>query len=126
MKVIIKTKNLQLTDSLILLINKKMTGLKKFMPITEDEILGKGKALLGVFLEIEKESKHHRKGDVFNAEAIITLPGKKLVAKAHGENLVTIISKVKRELEREVRKYKTQKIELPRRKYKKIKREITY
>lgn len=126
MDIIIKTKNLELTDSLNTLINKKMAGLKKFMPVAEDEIPVKGKTLLGVFLEIERESKHHRKGDVFNAEAIITLPGKKLVAKAHGENLVTIIGKVKHELEREVRKYKTQKIELPRRKYKKVKHEVTY
>lgn len=125
MNIIIKTKNLDLTDSLVRLINRKIGSLKKFIKIFKDDNLPvkKGKTLSEVFVEVEKETKHHRKGDIFRAETTIHLPGKSLVAKSHGENLSKAITDVKEELKREIRKYKTKTIELPRRKYRKIKRE---
>lgn len=69
-----------------------------------------------LLVEVEKENRHHRKGDVFRAEALIHLPGRKLVAKSHGENLSTIITAVRDELKREIGKYKTKVIDVPRRK----------
>jgi|SRR3989338_5370400 len=117
MKIIIKTKNLELTDSLDSLINKKMKGLEKFIKVLK-------KDFSEIFIEIEKETKHHKKGDVFISEAIIRLPGKSLVAKSHGDNLLKAITQVREELEREIKKYKTKIIELPRRKYRKTKREL--
>lgn len=108
MKIIIKTKNVQLTESLENLINKKMEGLKKFTKILKSESTE-------VFVEIEKETKHHRKGDIFKAEAMVQLPGKNLVARAHGEDLGKAIVEVRAELEREIRKYKNKMIEIPRR-----------
>ena len=117
MKIIIKTKNLELTEYLEALINKKMVSLEKLAKaLKESEV--------EVFVEIEKETKHHRKGDVFAAEAMIELLGKNLVAKAHGEDLLKAITEVKDELEREIKKYKTKKIELPRRQQRKTKQDI--
>jgi len=116
-KIIIKTKNLELTASLENLINKKMDGLKKFIGIL------KGKSA-EVFVEVEKETKHHRKGDIFKSEAILQLPGKKLVARAHGEDVAKAIVEVKEELEREIRKYKSKMIEIPRRQAQKFKQEV--
>jgi len=116
MKIIIKTKNLQLTESLENLINKKMESLKKFTRILKSEGTE-------IFVEVEKETKHHKKGNIFLAEAQIHLPGKSLMAKSHGENINKAITKVKEELEKEIRKYKTKKIELPRREQRKFNQE---
>ena len=109
MNIIIKTKNIELTDYLENLINKKFGGLKKFVHHENAEL----------FVEVEKETKHHKKGDIFMAEAIINLPGKKLTARFHCDDLLKSITETKKEMERELRKYKAQKIELPRRKAKK-------
>ena len=116
MNIVITTKNLELTDQLNGLINKKISGLKKFTKILKTDFQE-------VFIEVEKETRHHRKGDVFKAEAIITLPGRKLVARSHGENLSQVIIAMRDELKREIRKYKTQTVELPRRKYRKLKKQ---
>ena len=90
MKLTIKTKNLQLTPLLENFINKKMDKIEKFLPDNQDLFLE---------IEIEKESLHHRKGEVYAAEAIIELPGKKLVAKAKEEDLQKAITEVEKELE---------------------------
>ena len=116
MQIIIKTKMVELTGWLESLVQKRMAVIRKLVKNLQESS--------ELLVEVEKETQHHRKGDIFRAEAIINLPKAKLVAKAHGENLSHIITKVKNELEREIRKYKTKVIELPRRKYRKIKREM--
>jgi len=120
MNIIIKAKNLELANWLKNVIKNKIGGLKKFL-----KKLKKGQdVLFDTFVEVEKETRHHKKGDIFRTEVKIVLFGKDLVAKAHGENLVKTIIDVKKELEMEIQKYKLKVIELPRRKYRKIKREI--
>ena len=108
MNIIIKTKNIELTDSLESIINKKLEGLNKFFKKQDEK----------VFVEIEKETKHHRKGDVFSAEVMVG----NYVAKAHGEDLVRALVQAREQLEREIRKHKSKTVELPRRKYRKVKR----
>lgn len=109
MQIIIKTKNIELTENLESLIQKRMASLKKFIHDENTEFL----------VEIEKETSRHQQGDVFVAEVIINLPGKKLIAKAHSDDLLKSITEVKEEMEEELRKYKTKKIEIPRRKARK-------
>ena len=125
MQLIIKTKNLELTDSLEDLINQRFMGLNKFISILHGEELQitKGKTLAEVFFEIEKVM-HHKKGDVYSAEAEIRLPGKKLMARSHGDDLKKVITEVRNELEREIKKHKSKTIDLPRRKYRKVKQDI--
>ncbi len=117
MNIITKTKNVELTDSLKSLVDKKIGALAKFVKVLQ-------KDAVEVFVELEKETKHHRKGDIFLAEATLHLPGKSLVARSHGQDLGKAILKIKHELEREIRKYKTKTVELPRRKYRKVKQQI--
>ena len=119
MKIILKTKNIELTDFIEDMIYEKIGRLEHFISFlkTEDS---------EIFVEIEKETKHHKKGDIFGAEAIVTLPGKKLVARAKGEDLSQIIGEVKDELEKEIRTYKTKTVDLPRRKYQKTKNKFEY
>jgi len=112
MQIIIKTKNIELTASLEKFIQTKIGKLNKFFH-TEAEI----------FVEIERETSHHRKGEVFSAEAIVVLAGKKLVAKAKNEEMGKAITEVKEEMEIELKKYKLKKIELPRRLARKSKEE---
>lgn len=116
MRIIIKTKNLELDDLLEDLVNKRMASFRKLV-----ENLQKSSELL---VGVERETMHHRKGDIFRAEAIINLPKANLVARAHGENLSRVIAEIKKELEGEVRKYKAKIIELPRRKFRKTKRKL--
>lgn len=126
MNIIIKTKNLELTESLNMFINKKIGSLQKFLAAFENHALpvADGRMLFETFVEVEKETRHHRKGDIFKAEAKIYLPGKSLFAKAHGEDLIKIINEVRDELESEIRRHKTKIIESPRRKSKKMNREV--
>lgn len=98
MKINIKTKNLSLTPSLQDYINEKIGSLEKFITVSE------------IFVEVEKETKHHRHGEVFGAEAQIMLPGKSLVAKATSDDLLAAIVKVKDEMQQEIKKYKTKKM----------------
>lgn len=112
MNIIIKTKNLELTSGWETFINEKVGKLEKF--------------LQGVSVEVslEKETVRHRKGEVFFVEIMAPLPEKNLVARAKGEDLEKIIIEAKDEMEIVMKKYKTKKIEEPRRKIKKELREI--
>lgn len=94
--IIIKTKNLELTPHLREFIEEKIGSLKKFIDFLEDE----------AFVEVEKETRHHRKGGVFCAKAEIMVPGKKIMAEAKGEDLLNIVVELKDELQQEIKKYK--------------------
>lgn len=122
----IKTKNLEIDDSLRNFIEKRMGSIEKLSRVLggKESSFPKSKTLFEIFWGVEKETKRHKKGNLFKAEAEMVLPGKKLFAKAQGQNLKLVITKVREELERELRKYKTRTIEMPRRKYRKIKRKI--
>ncbi len=113
MNIIIKTKNIELTPSLENFTNEKIGKLEKFLPKAEQE----------VFVELAKESTHHKKGDVFMAEITIHLPGKSLVSRCHGEDLMKAIIEVKDQMEIEIKKYKTKMVEAPRREAKKFSEE---
>ena len=82
MKIIIKSKNFELTAQLESFINKKIGGLTKFLKAFEGHSLpvAGGRSLFDTFVEVERETMHHRKGDIFKAEAKIYLPGKSLFA----------------------------------------------
>jgi ribosomal subunit interface protein len=124
MKIIIKTKNLELTAFLQNYIEEKIGGLKKFISVLKKDDGEEGKTLAEVFVEIEKETIHHRKGEIFKAEAQIILPGKSLLAQATGEDLLMAIVEVKDELQQEIKKYKTKKIDLKKKEGRKIKEQI--
>ncbi|MDO8530332.1 MAG: ribosome-associated translation inhibitor RaiA [bacterium] len=120
MQITIKSKNVELNGQLESFINKKIGGVAKFLKAFEGHSLpvAGGRNLFDTFVEVERETMHHKKGDIFKAEAKIYLPGKSLFAKAHGDNLIKAVDEVRDELEAEIRKYKTKVIEFPRRKQK--------
>jgi ribosomal subunit interface protein len=124
MKIIIRAKNLELTKSLRNFIEEKIGGLKKFVDVLKKQ--EKGKTLAEVFFDIEKETKHHNKGQVFRSEAKIMLPGKKIIAQSAGDNLLLTVVEIKDKLQQEIKKYKLKTIDGVRRQQKKFKKEINF
>jgi ribosomal subunit interface protein len=122
MKIIIRAKNLELTKSLKNFIEEKIGGLKKFVDVLKRQ--EDGKTLAEVFFDIEKETKHHNKGQVFRSEAKIMLPGKKIIAQSAGDNLLLTVVEIKDKLQQEIKKYKLKTIDGVRRQQKKLKKEI--
>lgn len=125
MKIIIKTKNLDLTQALQSFIEEKIGGLKKFVNVLKQDTPRGLKTLAEVFFDIEKETKHHNKGQVFRAEARILLPGKKIVAQSSGDDLFLTVVEIKDKLQQEIKKYKLKNVEKNRRLQRKVKSAIT-
>jgi ribosomal subunit interface protein len=120
MKIIIKTRNVDLTADLQSFVEKKIGSIKKFINTLkrEDEI---GKTLAEVFVEVERETKHHRKGEIFLVKSRIHLPGREIISEVKTDDLQKAIVKAKDELKMEIGKYKFKKIDRNRREQRKSK-----
>jgi len=123
MRTIITAKNLELTPAIQKFVESKFDVLKKFINILkrEDEI---GKTLAEVFVEVEKETKHHNKGEIFLVKARVGLPGRSLMVSPKADDLYKAIVGAKDELKLEIEKYKFKKIDKTRRQQRKAKRTI--
>lgn len=121
MKVIIKTRDFKLTDSLQGFVEKKFYSLRKFINILkrEDEI---GKTLAEVFVGLEKKTKHRKGVDVFVVRCRVNLPGRSLMAKATSDDLFKAVVASRGELKTEIEKYKFKKTDIRRREQRKLKR----
>ncbi len=126
MKIILKGKNLEVTPSLQEFTEKKLSDLKKYINILREDQNPdlSAKTLAEVFVEVGKETRHHRKGDVFFADAQLQLPGKLIAAKTNSDDLNKAIIELRDEMKREIEKYKVKKIDSVRREQRKSKREI--
>ena len=130
MKIIIQTKNIKLNRALSEYIEEKLGSLEKFLEIIYDKekyynsYFGKGKSRLEMWLEIGKESQHHRKGPVFRAEAQIRFPKKSIRAEAVAKNLRQAITEAKDELQRGLKQYKEKLTSLTKRKTRRFKKEF--
>ena len=124
MRIIIKTKNLVLSAGLKNFIEKKINVLKKFLSVLKEDYLEGQKTLAEVLVEVEKETMHHKKGEIFKSTVEINLPGKKLMALARGEDLEKVIIDAKEQIKKEINKYKFKKIDKNRRKQRKLKEEF--
>jgi len=121
MKIIIKTKNLELTEGLQNFVEKKINSIKKFIDILKEETPEKGKTLAEIFVEVEKETKHHKKGKVFLVKTQVILPGKSLEAWYRADDLFKAIVGAKNELKMEIEKYKFKNVDRHRRQQRKSK-----
>jgi len=124
MKIIIQVKNLAPTKDLQDFIEKKISSLKKFIDVLKNDVPKKGKTLAEVFVEVEKETQHHKKGDIFISKIRVRLPGKSIMAGAETEDLFRAIIKSKNELKKEIEKYKVKNIYKNRRQQRKLKQHI--
>jgi len=110
-KIIIKATNLELNQELRDYIEEKIGGLEKFAKVFQNEnyyngFFAKGKPRVEVWVEIEKTTRHHQKGDIFRAEAQMRFPGKSLRAESKRDDLKLAITEIKDELQRELKQYK--------------------
>jgi len=69
-----------------------------------------------MWLEVSRTSDHHKKGDVFKASIDLRLPKKSLHADAYEEDIHTAIDHARDILRLEIDKYKTQFVELHKKK----------
>ncbi len=109
MKIVIKTKNIELNQALTDYVEEKIGSLERFVEDFNeefDEFFGKGKSKMEMWVEIGKETRHHIKGDVYRAEAQTRLPGKSIRSVATSHDLRVAIDEVKDEMQRELKKYK--------------------
>lgn len=104
----IKTTEVELTDYLRNLIDKKIIGVinkffKKSDPETESVL---------VDIELGRTTKHHLEGRIWKCEVNITLPGAGLPMRIEAitEKMDNSVNKAKKELERNLRKFKAKKI----------------
>lgn len=130
MKIVIKTKNLKLDQTLKDFIEEKINSLEKFTEILQnqekyfDHFFGKGKPRIEAWVEIGKETLHHQKGPVFWAECQMRFPKRSLRSTAQSENLKTAINEVKDELQRQLKQYKNKLVAKRKRGARVLKKEI--
>lgn len=110
MKINIKTIQLDLTPSLQAYAEKKLSPLSKFVKRFDED----GEA--EVRLEISRLTKHHKKGEVFSASADLRLPKRILRAESTTSDIYAAVDKVRNELTLEIQKYKTQFLEIKKKK----------
>ena len=129
MKIVIKTKNLKLNKELSQYIEEKLNSLEKFSKILYNEkyynhFFGKGKPRVEAWVEIGKETRHHKKGSVFWAECQMRFPKRTLRSVAESDNIKQAITEVKDELQRELKQYKEKLISKTKRGARVLKKEL--
>ena len=101
MKILIKGTKLDLTPPLKEYIELKFRGLEKFLKRFDD----KGSAMLRI--EIARSSRHHKKGEVYYAEANLDIPHGTIRAECYHSDARLAISEAKKILEGEIKKHKS-------------------
>ncbi len=109
----------------------KESGLK-LSPIDQKDIdrhLAKIKLLVGKFgssailnIEVSRVTNHHRKGEIYEATATLVVNKKSIRVETQGEAIGAAFEKCRKELEREIEKYKTGKEEKNYRQARKMKK----
>ena len=106
MHITIKATNVELTPAIREYTEKRFNSISKFVQKKDDSVLCR--------VEVGKVTNHHKKGDVFRAEAKILVAGKELYATSEKEDLYVAIDDVKDELVRELQSTKEKKMDMVR------------
>lgn len=113
MNISIKATGLELTPSLKVYIEKKLVPMERYIKRFDME------GMAELRLEVARITRHHKHGDVFMAEANLSLPKKMLRAVERMDDVRKAIDEMKRTLKMEIDKYKTVMNERPIRERKK-------
>lgn len=97
MKINTKTTNIEMTEAISNYVDKKILMLNKFFNDTEEVLVN---------VEVGKENKHHKSGDVFKAEIHIISGGKNYYATVDKDDLYAAIDEVKDEISSQLSKDK--------------------
>ncbi len=74
-----------------------------------EELLGKIGGVVSGWIEIGRTTRHHKKGEVYRAEAQIKLKSQSIRAEGIANTVFGAIMQMKDRLKRELSKYKTRK-----------------
>lgn len=96
-----KASGFELTPAIAQYAEEKIRHMEKFLASVQEPKRAS--------IEVEKTTNHHNKGQIFRAEAMLSLPGKTLRAEATDEDLYAAIDAMKDALERQVVQYKEMK-----------------
>jgi ribosomal subunit interface protein len=114
-KINIKIKNLDQSEALNDFVEKKFESLAK--------LVDSGEKSAEIFVEIEKDSKHHKKGEIFLVKAQVILFGTSIMAEVNGEDLFVTVGKTRDELKSEIEKFGDKRIDVSRREARRSKEE---
>ncbi len=104
MNINIKSTNFNMTPDVEEYITSKMKSVEKFLNTEADE---------EVLVEFEVErSTHHKNGDVFRAEANLSLKGIMHRAESSESDVRIAIDSVKDQIEKQIRRSKTKRFDL--------------
>jgi ribosomal subunit interface protein len=130
MKIVIKTKNIKLNQSLRSFIREKIDSLEKFSKIFQEKYFNnyfkKGKPRVEAWLEIGKSTLHHQKGPFFEAECQMRLPGKSVRSTAKAKDLRLAIVEIKDELQRQLKQYKEKLDSQTKRRQRSLKKDLHF
>lgn len=101
MKIQIKATEFRLTPSLKTYITEKLEPLIRFVGRYDKE------GGVDMRVEVGRTTRHHKHGEIFRAEANLTLPGKMIRAVHEDVDVRTAIDKMKLKLRQEIEKFKT-------------------
>jgi putative sigma-54 modulation protein len=94
-------KNIGLTEAIKDYVSKRVTNLEKLLSRIEE---GNGKVMVN--FEVSKSTNHQKSGEVFHADCLINIDGKKFYGSADKEDLYEAIDTVKDSLYNEINKNK--------------------
>lgn len=107
MNINIKATNVEISEQLSTYLTDKLESVKHFLGSPGEEVSAK--------VELGRETKHHRQGDLFRAEINLHLPGKNLRAVGRGEDLFVAMDQMRDEIVREITSYRSKQKTLLRR-----------
>ena len=101
MQINLQGKNLELTEAIKDYVLKRVTNLEKLLSNIE---ANKGEARVN--FEVAKTTNHHKTGEIFHANCMINIAGKKFYGESDHEDLYAAIDEVKEKLFNDIGKYK--------------------
>jgi len=96
----IKATNMELTGAISDYVNKRLSGIEKFIKNEENVI---------AYIEVGKTTNHHKQGDVFRAEFNVEIAGNKFYTFSEKEDLYEAIDDAKGEIVRQITSNKDRK-----------------
>jgi len=101
MQINLQGKNIELTGAIHDYVYKRVTNLEKLLSRIEE-----GKGIVMVNFEVSKSTNHHKAGEIFHADCLININGKKFYGQSDHEDLYSAIDEVKETLFNEIGKNK--------------------
>lgn len=109
MNINIKATNIELTPAISDYVDKRINSIQKYLQGGEE-----GSDIVAQ-VEVGKSTNHHKGGEIFRAEVLISGAGLNLYAFAETEDLYASIDKVKDEITYEIKRNKEKRFALARR-----------